>query len=148
MSKRAAAKNAADCEVLSFEEALRRLEEIVSQLERGDAPLDSALQLYEEGVRLSRFCSRQLKEAERRVELLEDKNGELTGRPFGAPGRPAAEDGGPETDETGENGDEDHDEANCEDGDEDEEGESKNDQAGARAGGGRRAERKSQDTLF
>lgn len=66
----------------SFEIALHRLEEIVSQLERAEAPLEQALALYEEGVKLSRFCSGQLKDAERRVDILEDKNGELRSRPF------------------------------------------------------------------
>ena len=66
----------------SFEKALHRLEEIVSQLEQADAPLDKALGLYEEGVKLARLCSRQLQAAERRVEILEDKNGELHGRPL------------------------------------------------------------------
>ncbi|NTV53334.1 MAG: exodeoxyribonuclease VII small subunit [Candidatus Firestonebacteria bacterium] len=67
---------------LSFEKALHRLEEIVSQLEQADAPLDKALGLYEEGVKLSRLCSGQLQAAERRVEVLEDKNGSLRGRPL------------------------------------------------------------------
>jgi exodeoxyribonuclease VII small subunit len=70
-------------EKLSFEAALHRLEEIVSQLEQADAPLDKALTLYEEGVKLSRLCSQQLQDAERRVEILEDKNGQLRGRPLG-----------------------------------------------------------------
>jgi len=67
---------------LSFEQALKRLEDIVSQLEGAEAPLEQALALYEEGVGLARFCSRQLKAAERKVELLEDKNNELRGRSF------------------------------------------------------------------
>jgi exodeoxyribonuclease VII small subunit len=71
-----------DSEALSFEKALHRLEEIVSQLEQADAPLDKALGLYEEGVKLARLCSGQLRAAERRVEILEDKNGELRGRPL------------------------------------------------------------------
>ncbi len=66
----------------SFEGALRRLEEIVSQLERGEAPLEHALTLYEEGVKLARLCSDQLQAAERRVEILEDKNGRMQARPF------------------------------------------------------------------
>ncbi len=71
-----------DGEALSFEAALHRLDEIVSQLEQADAPLDKALTLYEEGVTLARFCSKQLQDAERRVEVLEDKNGQLRGRPL------------------------------------------------------------------
>ncbi len=66
----------------SFEAALHRLEEIVSQLEHAEAPLEKALRMYEEGVRLAAYCSQQLREAERRVEILEDKNGRLSSRPF------------------------------------------------------------------
>ncbi|MCK5218916.1 exodeoxyribonuclease VII small subunit [bacterium] len=69
----------------NFEEALHRLEELVSQLEHAEAPLETALALYEEGVGLARFCSRQLKAAERRVEILEDKNGRMESRPFLSP---------------------------------------------------------------
>ena len=53
-----------------FETALKRLEEIVKKLENGELSLDSALQLFEEGIKLSRFCHTKLEEAERRVEIL------------------------------------------------------------------------------
>jgi exodeoxyribonuclease VII small subunit len=53
-----------------FEEALASLERIVRDLEGGDLPLDDALKLFEEGVRLSRFCSKKLDEAEKRIEIL------------------------------------------------------------------------------
>ena len=53
-----------------FETALKRLEEIVKKLENGELSLDSALQLFEEGIKLSRFCHTRLEEAERRVEIL------------------------------------------------------------------------------
>jgi exodeoxyribonuclease VII small subunit len=72
-----------DGEAPSFEKALHRLEEIVGSLEQADAPLDKALGLYEEGVKLARLCAKQLQAAERRVEILEDKNGELRARPLG-----------------------------------------------------------------
>lgn len=80
---------------MNFEEALHRLEELVSQLERAEAPLETALALYEEGVGLARFCSQQLKAAERRVEILEDKNGRMESRPFSSsePERPGPEAG-------------------------------------------------------
>jgi exodeoxyribonuclease VII small subunit len=84
MSKAKATKPQ-DGDAPSFEKALHRLEEIVSQLEQADAPLDKALGLYEEGVKLARLCSGQLRAAERRVEILEDKNGELRGRPLADP---------------------------------------------------------------
>ena len=53
-----------------FESNLKMLEEIVSKLEGGDLTLDQALALFEEGVRVSRFCNAKLEEAERRVATL------------------------------------------------------------------------------
>ena len=53
-----------------FETALKRLEEIVKKLESGDQSLDSALELFEEGIKLSRFCHSKLEQADRRVEIL------------------------------------------------------------------------------
>jgi len=58
-----------------FETALKRLEEIVKKLEGGDLTLDSSLELFEEGVHLSRLCHLKLGQAERRVEIL-PKNSE------------------------------------------------------------------------
>ncbi len=67
----------------TFEEALRELEEIVNRLEGGDLPLEEALQLFEEGVRLSRSCHTKLDEAQRRVEIvLKDESGKMTAHPF------------------------------------------------------------------
>ena len=57
-------------ETPDFETALKRLEEIVKKLENGELSLDSAPQLFEEGIKLSRFCHTKLEEAERRVEIL------------------------------------------------------------------------------
>ncbi len=62
---------------LSFEEAIARLEELVSALENGKAPLDESLKLFEEGVALVAGCKKQLDDAEQKVKLLTegDKNG-------------------------------------------------------------------------
>jgi exodeoxyribonuclease VII small subunit len=54
----------------SFEGSLMSLEKIVRELERGDLPLERSLELFEEGVRLSRECQERLNSAERRIELL------------------------------------------------------------------------------
>jgi exodeoxyribonuclease VII small subunit len=54
----------------SFESSLVSLEKIVRELERGDLPLERSLELFEEGVRLSRECQERLNHAERRIELL------------------------------------------------------------------------------
>ncbi len=69
--------------VKKFEESLKRLEDIVKQLEQGDLTLEASLKLFEDGIKLSRLCSRQLEEAERKVEMLlqDDGEGEST-RPF------------------------------------------------------------------
>jgi len=66
-----------------FEDALNKLEKIVSKLEEGDIPLEESLKLFEEGIRLSRFCNQKLDEAEKKVEiLLKGKDGVLKPRPF------------------------------------------------------------------
>ena len=66
-----------------FEDALDKLEKIVSKLEEGDIPLEESLKLFEEGIRLSRFCNQRLDEAEKKVEiLLKGKNGILKPHPF------------------------------------------------------------------
>jgi exodeoxyribonuclease VII small subunit len=72
---------------LNFEGSMARLEEIVSLLERGDAPLDQAMALFEEGAKLLRECTRQLDEAEQRVTLLTaGKDGEIVEEPFAGSG--------------------------------------------------------------
>ena len=53
-----------------FEEALTRLEEIVDQLSKGDAPLDKSLELFEDGTALIKKCGQALDKAEQKVELL------------------------------------------------------------------------------
>lgn len=66
-----------------FESAIKRLEEIVAQLESGDLQLDKSLELFEEGIKLSRFCHGKLDEAERKVEiLLKDAEGAMKPVPF------------------------------------------------------------------
>jgi exodeoxyribonuclease VII small subunit len=61
---------------LKFEEAMARLETIVSELEKGDLPLDESLKIFEEGVKLSKNCLKMLDDAERKVEILiQDKDG-------------------------------------------------------------------------
>jgi len=54
----------------TFEDALHRLEEIVQRLEQGDVPLEQAMQLYEEGIALSRTCAGKLKTAELALKRL------------------------------------------------------------------------------
>ena len=66
-----------------FEDAFQKLETIVKKLEEGNISLEDSLKAFEEGVRLSRFCSKKLDEAEKKVEiLLKDSNGRLVPKPI------------------------------------------------------------------
>lgn len=69
---------------LSFEDAVKRLSEIVQRLERGDLPLEESLRLFEEGVGLSRASQEKLDSAQKRVEELlgVDRDGKPSTRPF------------------------------------------------------------------
>jgi exodeoxyribonuclease VII small subunit len=63
----------------NFEQAMEELEEIVSKLEKGELSLDDSIEYFQKGVELSKFCSKRLDEAERRITILiENENGELT----------------------------------------------------------------------
>ena len=67
----------------SFESSLEELERIVQQLEAGDLPLDRSLEMFEQGVRLSRECQKRLDEAERKIEiLLKGSDGAYVPTPF------------------------------------------------------------------
>ncbi len=69
--------------IKDFEEALNRLEEIVRRLEAGDLPLEDAMRLFEEGMKLSAYCGSKLDEADRRVEILvRNSRGRLEAKPF------------------------------------------------------------------
>jgi exodeoxyribonuclease VII small subunit len=72
-----------ETKVQSFESSLEELERIVRELERGDLPLEKSLELFEQGVKLSRACQERLSEAERRIEVLtRDSHGRAALRPF------------------------------------------------------------------
>ncbi len=60
-----------------FEEAIRRLEQVVKDLESGDKTLDEALALYEEGKRLSALCDRYLQQAELKLKQWDDESSEV-----------------------------------------------------------------------
>ena len=57
-------------EEMSFEDAMRELEKVVSDLERGDVPLEQSIALYERGAQLKQRCQTKLKEAEEKVALI------------------------------------------------------------------------------
>ena len=57
-------------EEMSFEDAMRELEKVVGDLERGDVPLEQSIALYERGAQLKQRCQTKLKEAEEKVALI------------------------------------------------------------------------------
>ena len=65
-----------------FEECLERLEKIVQELEKGDVPLEKSLTLFEEGMKLSASCRKELEEAEGKVEILLKQNGKFQAEAF------------------------------------------------------------------
>ncbi len=66
-----------------FEKAFKELETIVQRLEGEELPLDESLRLFEEGIKLSRFCHKQLEEVEKKIELiLADAKGQPRTEPF------------------------------------------------------------------
>ena len=70
-----------------FEEALQKLEAIVAKMEEGDLPLEEALKAFEEGVKLAKFCTGKLDEAERKVEkLIRDQACKIQTTPFSEEG--------------------------------------------------------------
>jgi len=72
-------KTQEDIESLTFEAALKSLEEIVSQLDAGSIDLDKAVEAYERGAKLKEHCEKKLREAQLRIEKIEvDKNGEIS----------------------------------------------------------------------
>ena len=67
----------------TFEKAMKKLEQIVQELESGDQPLEGAVKKFEEGIKLSRYCSEKLDETEKKINiLLKDQKGDLFEKPF------------------------------------------------------------------
>ena len=68
---------------IKFEEALKKLEKIVEDLEQGELSLDEALKKYQEGIELSRICSQRLENAKKKIEVLvKNKKGDLELKPL------------------------------------------------------------------
>ena len=67
----------------TFEKAMGQLEEIVRQLESGDLSLENAMKKFEEGMKLSKYCSRMLDETEKKITMLmSDEEGKIHEKPF------------------------------------------------------------------
>ena len=72
-------------EEVSFEAAMERLDKIVAELESGDVPLEKAIDLFQEGMKLSKLCGEKLEQAERKIEMLVDEDGHLQKKAFQPP---------------------------------------------------------------
>ena len=64
-------------EEIKFEEAIKRLEEIAKELESGELGLDESVNKFEEGMKLSKTCTKMLNEAEKRINILINNDGEI-----------------------------------------------------------------------
>jgi exodeoxyribonuclease VII small subunit len=68
---------------MTFEKAMKKLEEIVQELEAGELTLEESLKKFQEGVKLSKFCSSKLDETEKKITLLlKNQHGDLIEMPF------------------------------------------------------------------
>ncbi len=67
----------------TFEQSMKKLEQIVQELESGDLPLEEAMEKFEEGIKLSNLCSEKLDETEKKITLLlQDQEGSVLEKPF------------------------------------------------------------------
>ena len=75
-------KQSEDKVELSFEQALANLEEIIQRMESGEAPLDSLITNYQNGIRMLKFCRKKIESAEMKIKKVQEKNGELIEETF------------------------------------------------------------------
>lgn len=69
-------------EKINFEEAMKELEDIANQLEKGDLTLDESVQKFEEGIKLSKKLNKVLEDSEKKINILIEKDGEITEKPL------------------------------------------------------------------
>ncbi|MBR3249380.1 MAG: exodeoxyribonuclease VII small subunit [Clostridia bacterium] len=67
---------------VTFEESMKNLETIVTELEKGDLSLDDSVKKFEEGIKISKECNSILESAEKKISILLEKDGELTEESF------------------------------------------------------------------
>lgn len=67
---------------INFEDAMKKLEEITAQLEKGDLSLDESVKKFEEGIKLSKECNKILEDSERRINILINNDGDVTEENF------------------------------------------------------------------
>lgn len=73
---------AAKKKAVDFEQSLQQLEALVSEMEKGDLSLEESLKAFENGIQLTRECQTRLSEAEQKVQVLLEQQGELVAQPF------------------------------------------------------------------
>ena len=71
---------------MNFEDTIKKLEEIANELETGDLNLDESVEKFEEGMKLSKQCTKMLDEAEKRISILIKKDGEISEENFNIEG--------------------------------------------------------------
>jgi exodeoxyribonuclease VII, small subunit len=69
-------------EEINFEEAMKKLEQITAELEKGDLSLDESVKKFEEGIKLSKECNKILEDSEKRINILINNNGNITEENF------------------------------------------------------------------
>ena len=69
-------------EEINFEDAMKKLEEITAELEKGDLSLDESVKKFEEGIKLSKECNKILEDSEKRINILINNNGNITEENF------------------------------------------------------------------
>lgn len=79
------AKKDSNAPTLDFEGALKELESLVERMEQGDLSLEESLKYFERGIELTRACQQALKQAEQKIQILTEKNGQPEISPFDNP---------------------------------------------------------------
>ncbi len=69
-------------EKINFEEAIKKLEQITAELEKGDLSLDESVKKFEEGIKLSKECNKILEDSEKRINVLINNDGNITEENF------------------------------------------------------------------
>ena len=69
-------------EEINFEEAMKKLEQITAELEKGDLSLNEAVKKFEEGIKLSKECNKILEDSEKRINILINNDGNITEENF------------------------------------------------------------------
>ncbi|EIT87324.1 exodeoxyribonuclease VII small subunit [Fictibacillus macauensis ZFHKF-1] len=67
-----------DQQPLTFEEAMKQLEDIVDSLEEGDVPLEKSIELFQQGMELSKTCHTKLQNIEKKMDVIMNENGEAS----------------------------------------------------------------------